>query len=89
MDLGFAVKYDIQNLKQSGKITDNQMHTFKQGDNFWFNYVPMHHKKSPLNSLISRCSKCLSPLFTAECAESCEIILCTVADDAKGQCRKF
>ena len=31
MDLGFAVKYDIQNLKKSGKTTDNQMRTFKQG----------------------------------------------------------
>ena len=59
-------------------------------------------QKSPLNSLIARCSKCLSPPFMAECAESFEVmfgklltkiiyktISCTIADDAKGQYREF
>ena len=59
-------------------------------------------QKNPLNSLIARCSKCLSPPFMAECAESFEVmfgklltkiiyktISCTIADDAKGQYREF
>ena len=75
------------------------MRTFKQGAQQFLVQLCAHASKtSPLNSLIARCTKCLSPPFMAECAESCEVmfdklltkmvsyktISRTVADDAKG-----
>ena len=104
VDLGFAVKNDIQFLKKNKKITDSQILNFKKEAVLFLVQICSHMiEKSPLTSHIARCLRCLSPTYLAECPEACEIlfdkiltklisykrITSAVADQSKSGYRKF
>ena len=71
VDLGFAVNYELNLLKTSGKVTNTQIVTFKKGA-VQFLMSLCHHslEKCPLQSLFTRCMQCLSPPFLAEIPEA-------------------
>ena len=61
IDVGFSLKYDLQQLKSKGKITDVQIDKFKRGVCDFFVLMGTHiTEKSPLLSLVARCLKYLS-----------------------------
>ena len=75
LDIGFSLKYDLQQLKSKGKITDVQIDKFKQGVRDFLVAMCNHiTEKSPLSSLMARCLKSLSPTYMAECPEICKLL---------------
>ena len=104
IDIGFSLKYDLQQLKSKGKITEMQMDKFKRGIRDFLVSMCNHiTEKSPLSSLMARCLKSLSPTYMVESPETCKVlfekmlmklvsykkIAASVADSAKGEFTKF
>ena len=75
IDVGFSLKYDLQQLKSKGKITDVQIDKFKKGVCDFFVSMCTHiTEKGPLLSLVACCLKCFSPSFMVEFPEKCEYV---------------
>ena len=104
VDVNFLWKYDLQELKSKGKITDVQIDKFKRRtcDSLVSMYTHII-KKSPLPSFIAHSLKCFLPSFVVAFPEKCEYlfdkllmqlvtdkkITAPVADLAKGDYSKF
>ena len=104
IDVGFSLKYDLQQLRSKEKITKMQEEKFK-GDCGDFLIAMCEHmiEKSPLTSLLARCLRCFSPLYMTECPDICELFMekllyklvsykkisSSLADSAKNQYSKF
>nr|XP_047135449.1 uncharacterized protein LOC124812630 [Hydra vulgaris] len=73
IDVGFSLKYDLQQLKSKGKITDVQIDKFKKEICDFLVSICTHIiEKSPLSSLVARCLVCISPSFMVEYPEKCD-----------------
>ncbi|XP_047133532.1 uncharacterized protein LOC124811633 [Hydra vulgaris] len=73
IDFGFSLKYDLQQLKSKGKITDVQIDKFKKEIcGFLVSMCTHIIEKSPLSSLVAHCLVCISPSFMVEYPEKCD-----------------
>ena len=67
IDVGFSLKYDLQQLKSKRKIIDVQSDKFKRGVcDFVVSMYTHITEKSPLLSLAARCLKCFSLSFMVQ-----------------------
>ena len=75
IDLGFAIKYELQQLKSAGKVMDVQIDKFKtEARQFLVALCKHMMEKCPLNSFFARCMICLSPAYMVESPEACELL---------------
>ncbi|XP_047143255.1 uncharacterized protein LOC124817348 [Hydra vulgaris] len=73
IDVGFSLKFYLQQLKSKGKITDVQIDKFKKEIcDFLVSMCTHIIEKSPLSSLVARCLVCISPSFMVEYPEKCD-----------------
>ena len=73
--MGFAVNYELDLLKKSGKVSNTQIVTFKKGAmQFLVSLCRYSLDKCPLKSLFTRCMRCLSPSSLAESPEAARIM---------------
>lgn len=75
IDIGFSLKYDLQQLKSRGKITDVQIDKFKRSIPEFFISMCSHiTEKRPLSSLMARCLRSLLPTYMVESPEAFELL---------------
>ena len=104
IDVGFSLKYDIQQLKSKREITNFQIDKLRREVcDFLVLMCTLITEKSPLLSLVACCLKCFSLSFLVEFPEKCEYpsdtllmklvtykeLTASVADLAKGEFSKF
>ena len=104
IDLGFAIRHELNHMKQTRKVKDTQILKFKQEvQQFLIALCDHILKKSPLKYHLSRCLRCLSPSYMVDHPESSERLFKEVlellvshqritgahADEAMSQYRQF
>ena len=74
VDVGFAIKYELQQLKNAGKATQAQITKFKKEVCAFLVKMCRHmNESSPLSHLFAKCSISLSPIYMAEYTERAEL----------------
>ena len=104
IDLGFGIQYELNLLKRAKKVSETQLLSFRRECQQFLVGLCCHMmEKSPLNSIMSRCLRAMSPICMAENPEQAEVyfntllrklvaykkVLPTVADNAKTQYADF
>ena len=73
-NLGFGIRYELQQLKSAGKLTETQIHQIETEALQFFVRMCSHMiEKGPLNSSFARCLQSLSSGYMVECS-GCELL---------------
>ena len=74
VDLGYGIKYELQQLKSKKKVTDAQILNIKRDAKQFLSALCAHQLEcSPLNFVVTRCLVALSPVYMAESSEEARV----------------